>query len=395
MSIQEKLNDGRDCLRKAVNEPMLLSNALTAIHGALEDACRSWLSAPNLKSQHGVDVQDLSQSSWQVLLKLMPQYCGWRQSDVRYVAKMNSLRNKTAHGSRLESSHSDIEKYLTFVEGAIARGGTPSAEPQPTPQPSSSRSIFGSTSASTREGGAVKPFRFYIQRTAQGVRLCNRLGACVIAVDSVGEIGRRLLNCVANIATWFIIFALGMSALQGIPLVLWSISMMFVGVPLVLLMTLVGRLGSPLDLLLSRSTVLITPSQVYLGARAYDAPGGTYFRFLSQGADLFKFHFVTPNGAVYFAKNLTWHEADELLKIAISVADIIEEPRSSFAITLKDQMIYINSFKTDHSFVLEYDDRLWQNLRCRMPKSNVAELTKSELKELYSMKLQSFKASVS
>jgi hypothetical protein len=211
----------------------------------------------------------------------------------------------------------------------------------------------------------------------------------------VGEIGRRLLNCVANIATWFIIFALGMSALQGIPLVLWSISMMFVGVPLVLLMTLVGRLGSPLDLLLSRSTVLITPSQVYLGARAYDAPGGTYFRFLSQGADLFKFHFVTPNGAVYFAKNLTWHEADELLKIAISVADIIEEPRSSFAITLKDQMIYINSFKTDHSFVLEYDDRLWQNLRCRMPKSNVAELTKSELKELYSMKLQSFKASVS
>jgi hypothetical protein len=153
MSIQEKLNKGRDRLQKAGNDPDLLGLALTSIHGALEDACRGWLSAPNIRNQHGVDVQERSQASWKVLLELMPRYCGWSESDVRYVSKMNSLRNRVAHGDGFNSSHSEIEKYLNFVEGAIARGGTPSTEPQPTPQPSVARGIFGSTS----EGGTVMP----------------------------------------------------------------------------------------------------------------------------------------------------------------------------------------------------------------------------------------------
>ncbi len=396
MSIQEKLNNGRDRLNKAGNDADMLGLALISIHGALEDACRSWLSAPHLKSQHGVDVQDRSQASWQVLLKLMPQYSGWSQSDVRYVAKMNSLRNEISHGGRLESSHADIEKYLNFVEGAIARDGTPAADPQQMPQPSSSVSSSGSIFGSTSEGGEVNPFRFYIERTAEGVRLYNRRGAHIIAVNSAASFVRGLLNFVINGFALFIgayvieqVLKLHSEALSNVWVIIFMLS-----TPYWLMALFSGKVRSPIYLLLPSSTVLITPSQVYVGSQAYAAPSGTYFRFLSQGSNLFKFHFVTPDGAVYFAKNLTWHEADEILKIAVSVADIIEEPLSLFSIHVKDQLIYINSFKTDHAFVLEYNDRLWQNLRCRMPKSNVAELTKSELKELYSLKLQSFKASV-
>ena len=41
MSIQEKLNKGRDRLNKAGNDEDLLGLALASVHGALEDACRN------------------------------------------------------------------------------------------------------------------------------------------------------------------------------------------------------------------------------------------------------------------------------------------------------------------------------------------------------------------
>ena len=49
MSVRQKLQKGRDHLNKAGNDPDLLGLALTSIHGALEDACRSWLAAPYVK----------------------------------------------------------------------------------------------------------------------------------------------------------------------------------------------------------------------------------------------------------------------------------------------------------------------------------------------------------
>ena len=104
MSTQEKLNKGRDRLNKAGNDSDMLGLALTSIHSALEDACRNWLSAPKIKQQHGIDVQNNAEASWQNLLELMPKYCGWSEQDVKYVRRMNSLRNKAAHGEGFEST---------------------------------------------------------------------------------------------------------------------------------------------------------------------------------------------------------------------------------------------------------------------------------------------------
>ena len=124
MSIQEKLQKGRDRLNKAGNDVDMLGLAMTSIHGALEDACRHWLAAPEIKQQHGVDVQNKAEANWQNLLELMPRYCGWSEQDVRYVRKMNGLRNKAAHGEGFEGTRQDVEQYLNFVENAIAKGGT-------------------------------------------------------------------------------------------------------------------------------------------------------------------------------------------------------------------------------------------------------------------------------
>ena len=104
MSIQEKLNKGRDRLNKAGNDEDMLGLAMTSIHGALEDACRNWLSVPKIEQQHGIDVQNNAEASWQNLLELMPKYCGWSEQDVKYVRRMNSLRNKAAHGEGFEST---------------------------------------------------------------------------------------------------------------------------------------------------------------------------------------------------------------------------------------------------------------------------------------------------
>ena len=63
MSIQEKLNKGRDRLNKAGNDEDMLGLAMTSIHGALENACRNWLAAPEIKQQHGIDVQNNAEAS--------------------------------------------------------------------------------------------------------------------------------------------------------------------------------------------------------------------------------------------------------------------------------------------------------------------------------------------
>ena len=124
ISIQQKLQRGRKLLGKAGDDPDLLGTALGSIHGALEDACRNWLSSPELRSQHQVDVSNKAQASWKVLLELMQRHCGWSSQDVKYVGKMNYLRNQTAHGDEFEGTRQDVEQYLNYVEQAIAQGGT-------------------------------------------------------------------------------------------------------------------------------------------------------------------------------------------------------------------------------------------------------------------------------
>ena len=124
MSVQQKLQKGRRLLDKAGNDSDLLGSALLPIHGALEDVCRDWLSAPSIKQQHGIDVQNKTKVNWQNILELMPRYCGWSDRDVRYVRKMNGLRIKPAHGDEFEGTRQDIEQYLNYVENAIAKENT-------------------------------------------------------------------------------------------------------------------------------------------------------------------------------------------------------------------------------------------------------------------------------
>jgi ABC-type Fe2+-enterobactin transport system substrate-binding protein len=162
MSAREKLNKGRNLLNKANNDPDLLGLALTSIHGALEDSCRDRLASPQIKQQHGIDVQNRAEASWQTLLELMGKYGGWSQQDVRYVAKMNALRNKVAHGEDFNNTHQDLAEYLAYVEQAIARDGNFATSETSTASNSSTTLYFPQN---LTEGGKVTPFRFYIERS--------------------------------------------------------------------------------------------------------------------------------------------------------------------------------------------------------------------------------------
>lgn len=117
-SAKKKLVDGRATLAKAGDDPDLLGVALTKIHAALEDACRFWLSEPNVAPYHQLDVQNRNQVSWRELFELMP-YCQWSPDDVEYVRRWNSLRNRAAHGDDFPATRQDIEEYANYVENLL------------------------------------------------------------------------------------------------------------------------------------------------------------------------------------------------------------------------------------------------------------------------------------
>ena len=381
MSVQEKLQKGRDRLNKAGNDPDLLGLALTSIHGALEDTCRNWLSAPAIKQQHGVDVQNKAEANWQNILELMSRYCGWSERDVKYVRRMNALRNQAAHGDGFEGTRQNIEQYLSYVEKAIAKGGTFSSSSSKT-NSSFTGQYFSNNIA---QGGKVTSFRFRIERSNKGVKISNRRGSQIISANANSNYN---WGCLQSIGIYFAIL-IGCSFLSSIPLIS-TLMAIIVGIFLIIF-PFVAIWQVLKNSFFSATSVFLASDRIYIGKKSYPIPGGTYFRFISQTVPhLFKFYVVQPNKVVYFAHNLTWHEADELLKIAINSIYMIQDSRSQFTISLKDGLIFINSCKTQMSFVLEHNDRLWESLRCRMLENNLVELTKSELKELYSRKLQAF-----
>lgn len=391
MSIQGKLQKGRDRLNKASNDADLLGLALASIHGALEDACRSWLAAPHIRQQHGVDVQNKAEVNWQNLLELMPRYCGWSERDVRYVRRINSLRNKAAHGDGFEGTRQDVAKYLRYVENAIAKNG------------SFSNSTSETSSSFTKEyfpnnisqGGAVKPFRFRIERSDRGVRIYNCKRAKVIQTKTnFVKTFQRLGLFVGSIVVSFIFVVIVYFALKDI-LPLIPNSDKFAGLAMVTIFLIsICCLLTLINKVLPRSVpgIFITGDCIYIGRKSYPTPGGTFFRFIHQNIPgLFKLHVVQPDGVVYLAHNLTWHEADELLRIVVKANQMTKDSRSQFCLELKDGLIFIKSLKTKMSFVIEHNEKLWQSLRCRMLTNSLVELTKSELEELYSKKLQAFR----
>lgn len=399
MSIQEKLNKGRDRLNKAGNDEDLLSLALTSIHGALEDACRNWLAAPGVKQQHGIDVSDRAKASWQNILELMPRYCGWSDRDVKYVRKMNSLRNKAAHGDGFEGTRQDVEQYLSFVENAIANGGAF------TSSETSSSSTGQYFPNNIHQGGAVQPFKFQIERSNRGVRIFNRKGANIIEnqmvytkaefekfLRSLGlAVGALVTAYIVALIIGFFVFQIGnllgidpefVNNLAGF---VWFVIFVFV---LWLSFRKISQIIPN-----TKKGVLITPDRIYIGKKSYSLPGRTYFRFIPQTAsNLFKMHFIRSDSVVYFARNLTWHEADELLRIAVNANFMIEDSRSQYSVKLQDKLIFLKSLEGSMSMVIEHNDKLWQSLGCRMLQKDVVELTESEVNELHSKKLQEFYA---
>jgi TM2 domain-containing membrane protein YozV len=127
-SAKKKLADGRIALAKAGDDPDLLGVALTKIHAALEDACRTWLSAPIIAQSHRLDPQNRAQISWKELLALMSRYYQWSDRDVEYVRRFNSLRDRAADGEEFQGKRQDIENYANYVENLFERQKQPIVE---------------------------------------------------------------------------------------------------------------------------------------------------------------------------------------------------------------------------------------------------------------------------
>ena len=311
----------------------------------------------------------------------MPRYCGWSEQDVKYVRRMNSLRNKAAHGEGFEGTRQDVEQYLSFVENAIAKGGFSSSEIS-----NSSDSQYFSNNI--REGGAVKPFRFWIERSDRGVKIFNRQGVKVISLNA---------NNQKSGGIHFVKIFLAISITIITCLMLFGAMLLKSGVMFILAMLGITALAL-IDKFSSSSniSVFITSDLIYIGKKSYPIQG-MYFKATFQNIGLssqrlYKVGIIQHDKVIHFAQDLTWHEADELIKIAAKATSMINDSIEQFSIKSQDELIFIKSLKTDMSFVLEHNDRLWQSLRCRTVKNNanVVELTKSELKELYSIKLQQF-----
>lgn len=240
--IQRKLQRGRRLLAKAEDDRDLLGSALSSIHGALEDACRMWLFQPNLRQQHGVDVYDKSKASWKTLLGLTERYCGWSQQDVRYVSRMNSLRNRNAHGDDYTGTRKDVEGYLYFVEREIARRGVSIERTSGKFENESAEVVtlrrevpVGQTNGS---GFAKLWFFGTIAGLFVGVFLAHKIADFIgIPLDSVGESEEILSSLVA-----FGSLGLAIGTIQGLLLLgkikqVWQwiiVTVMGYGVPVIL-----------------------------------------------------------------------------------------------------------------------------------------------------------------
>ncbi len=123
INANKKLEDGLNILAQANNNPYILGTALQTIHGALEDACRLWLSQPHISKQHNINVQSRSDTNWQTLLELMPKYYQWNDRDVQYVRRMNGIRNNVAHGDGFKGTQQEVEQYAAYVKNIFNRNG--------------------------------------------------------------------------------------------------------------------------------------------------------------------------------------------------------------------------------------------------------------------------------
>jgi|GEM_PF-163183 len=122
---KDKLARGRLTLDKAGDDGDLLAAALKKIHGALEDACRHWLSLREVAQHHQLEVKDFNKVNWRDLPRLMSTYYQWTEEDIEYVSRINKMRNPSAHGDEFYGTRQELEEYILFVERLINENRQP------------------------------------------------------------------------------------------------------------------------------------------------------------------------------------------------------------------------------------------------------------------------------
>ncbi|HEX5836345.1 MAG TPA: hypothetical protein VFY26_00850 [Anaerolineales bacterium] len=125
--VQQKLQDGLRLLEEASEQDRdRLGLALLKLHGALADCIRLELSQ---KAPH--TVRDVSQASWQDLIRYGRQYLGLSEGDARLMSEAERQRQQVARGGTYANSRAELAEYAGFVERRCAAAG----EPQPPIQP--------------------------------------------------------------------------------------------------------------------------------------------------------------------------------------------------------------------------------------------------------------------
>lgn len=414
--IENKLQEARYILKEERDNKYALSDAILTIHGALEDACRYWLNKPQVKQQENLDPTDKSNVKWNKLLPLSRKYLGWTQTDTDYIDKINKLRNKKAHGTKHIFTPEEVESFLSFVENKIRQGSTFSSSSSQQSdsfkfQDNNSYIPYQYFSNKGSKRGQVSKFRFKVKRTNRGIKIFNSIGYKVIcaSINTYQAIIQSILIFFGLIAFANILPILPDSILAT----LINLYMIFIFVYFLIAMAKFFKYGSStatvtmlikaffpiiliLEFLLSTfnrgTTLFITPNKIYIGKKCYPIPSGSSYRTILQKNQLYKVGIIQSNGILYFGRDLNLHEAEELLRIITNSQSMIYEEKSIFNIklNLKDRLIFLKNSRNKLSFVLDYNDILWQSLRCRMIKYNIVELTKSEFDELYRKKLQEF-----
>lgn len=391
MSAPEKLQKGKVFLQEAGDDLDKLGWAFAAIHEALGDACRERLSEPDLKRQHGIEVQDRGKANWQDLLELMPKYCGWSDRDVKYVRRMNGWRNKVAHEFNFEGTRQDVEKYLSYVEGILSNDNLIDEEDS---NEESTQKLYFPNNIS--HGGAVNSFRFWVKRSDRAVEIYNCEKANIIATNAIEKYNLDYLQnyLVANTA-YYNQGCLSFIGLLGICFVITIIGSafpVFITVLIVIIAFLLMRklLLNIVDNLFFTTTIKVTKNRIYIGNKPYRL--ANYFGCVPERNHIPKAYrlYIKPNNLGCIARNLTWHESDEIMRIINKAEEMISEEKYQFSIERRESLIFIKSYKPEMSLVIGHNDKLWQSLCCRTTGNNMVELTESEYRELYSKKLQKF-----
>jgi len=128
--MQTKLREGLQILEEASEEDRdRLGLALIKLHGALGDYLHFELSekAPHLR----LEAQDVSQTSWQDLIRYGQQYLGFSEGDARMISDADRQHQHVARGGAYAKSRAELVEYADFVKRLYAEAGAPGIPVQP------------------------------------------------------------------------------------------------------------------------------------------------------------------------------------------------------------------------------------------------------------------------